>query len=127
MKTKSVRSKKPILIANNRWLAYATAGVATAIAGVNSAEADIHYSGTLNVPVPEGESVAHSFALDNAAVIRFVNIYTGSLSAALRVWRCSVQNSGSGGFEHVSRFCGRRFPLPIESGRRSGYRCRTIR
>ena len=38
------RNRKPSLIANKRWAAYATAGAATAlVAGSNSAEASIHY------------------------------------------------------------------------------------
>jgi len=40
--------RKSVSITNSRWAAYATAGAATALAGVNSAEADIHYSGVLN-------------------------------------------------------------------------------
>src|SRR6266513_1859101 len=44
MKSNRLRSK-PASIAKTRWLAYATAGAATALAGSNSAEAAIHYSG----------------------------------------------------------------------------------
>ncbi len=35
-------------IPNSRWLAYATAGVASAFAAANSAEGTIHYSGPIN-------------------------------------------------------------------------------
>ena len=37
------RNRKPSLIANKRWAAYAAAGAATALVGSNSAEASIHY------------------------------------------------------------------------------------
>ncbi len=50
----------------SRWAAYATAGAATAFAGVNSAEADITYSGPLNQPfnaAPQA-SVLATFTLD---------------------------------------------------------------
>lgn len=48
MKTKRARFKKSAVVNKSRWAAYATAGAATAIAGANSAEADIHYSGPIN-------------------------------------------------------------------------------
>lgn len=48
MKTKKVRFRESALIHNSRWAAYASAGAAAAIAGVQSAEADIHYSGPVN-------------------------------------------------------------------------------
>jgi hypothetical protein len=39
---------KPASIAKTRWVAYAAAGAATALAGSQSAEAAIHYSGPVN-------------------------------------------------------------------------------
>src|SRR5215472_16480375 len=47
MKRKT-RHRTPVLIANSRWLAYATAGVASAFSSANSAEATIHYSGIIH-------------------------------------------------------------------------------
>ena len=47
MKPKRTRSKKPAAISNSRWLAYATAGAASAFTCANSAEATIHYSGII--------------------------------------------------------------------------------
>ena len=41
------RSRKPAVITNSRWLAYATAGAASALTCANSAEAAIHYSGRI--------------------------------------------------------------------------------
>src|SRR5204863_5085548 len=48
MKTTSARSRKSATISNSRWLAYATAGAASAFAAANSAEGTIHYSGPIN-------------------------------------------------------------------------------
>jgi len=48
MKTKKSHSK-PSSIPNARWATYATAAAATALAGPQSAEATIHYSGHLRV------------------------------------------------------------------------------
>ena len=47
MKPKRTRSRKPPVIANSRWLAYATAGAASAFTCA-SAEATIHYSGPIH-------------------------------------------------------------------------------
>jgi len=54
---------KPPSIAKTRWVAYAAAGAATALAGSQSAEAAIHYSGILDVRFPSG-NICHDFPLD---------------------------------------------------------------
>ena len=47
--TPSINNRcKPASIAKTRWVAYAAAGAATALAGSQSAEAAIHYSGRVN-------------------------------------------------------------------------------
>ena len=48
MKPNRTRPGKPAVITNSRWLAYATAGAASAFTGANSADATIHYSGPIN-------------------------------------------------------------------------------
>ena len=53
---------KPVSIAKTRWIAYAAAGAATALAGSQSAEAAIHYSGRVNELFTVGD--ADSFKLD---------------------------------------------------------------
>ena len=53
---------KPACIAKTRWVAYAAAGAATALAGSQSAEAAIHYSGRVNELFLVGD--ADSFKLD---------------------------------------------------------------
>jgi hypothetical protein len=47
MNQNRTRSRKPAVITNSRWLAYATAGAASAFTCANSAEASIHYSGRI--------------------------------------------------------------------------------
>jgi len=56
--------RKGGLIPQARWAAYAVAGAATALAGSNSAEADIHYSGPLHV-------FFNSFHEDQHTTLRF--------------------------------------------------------
>jgi hypothetical protein len=41
--------RKPVTLSAHRWCAYAAAGAATAVSGASTAEAEIHYSGVLNV------------------------------------------------------------------------------
>ncbi len=50
MKTKKRRCKS-VSIPSSRWAAYATAGAATALGGIYSAEGSIHYSGILNLAI----------------------------------------------------------------------------
>jgi len=48
MKPKRTHTRKPAAIGNTRWLAYATAGAASALTAATSAEGAIHYSGLIN-------------------------------------------------------------------------------
>jgi MYXO-CTERM domain-containing protein len=63
MKVNKLRFK-PASIAKTRWAAYATAGAATALAGSQSVDAAIHYSGVLNVKFPPHRDRVHKFQLD---------------------------------------------------------------
>jgi hypothetical protein len=66
MKSQLFRSRKTnVQVSSNRWVAYATAGAATAIAGVHSSEASIHYSGVINqvVNAASGASAIFHFNL----------------------------------------------------------------
>jgi hypothetical protein len=49
MQPNRTRSRKPAVITNSRWLAYATAGAASAFTGANTAEATVHYSGRIDL------------------------------------------------------------------------------
>jgi hypothetical protein len=65
MKPNRPHARKPAAIANARWLAYATAGAASAFtyAHPHSAEATIHYSGQINLKFSFGSDTA-TFELD---------------------------------------------------------------
>ena len=60
-------------IPHPRWAAYAAAGAASAITGVSSAEAEIHYSGPIHqrVAAPPGEVVHVPLPLDAGATLTF--------------------------------------------------------
>ncbi|HEY2712020.1 MAG TPA: hypothetical protein VGI60_05850 [Chthoniobacterales bacterium] len=61
---------KSLAISNSRWVAYATAGAATVFGAAAPAEAEIHYSGVLNIhfnrnePLPS--KMGREFDLDHA-------------------------------------------------------------
>jgi hypothetical protein len=82
VRPKRARSRKPVRIANSRWVAYGIAGAATAL-GATTAEAEIHYSGGINVLVSFDEK---TFPLSNDAVLWFEHsqsntCYTGAYFA----------------------------------------------
>lgn len=73
--------RRSVSVCSTRWLAYATAGAATAVAGVNSSEAAIHYSGVLNQTfnAPATQIVVETFALSNAAMLQFAHSRASAL------------------------------------------------
>lgn len=73
MKTQKLRRNRLTSLSNSRWAAYATAGAATAIAGANSAEAAIHYSGLINETfnAAPGTLMQQPFSLDNGGFMNF--------------------------------------------------------
>ncbi len=93
---KNVR-RKPASIAKTRWAAYAAASAATALAGSNSLEAAIHYSGLLDVPFPPHKDHSKTFfTIDGAAVSnafcgyegRFGTNYVSRLSQGAVISNC---------------------------------------
>src|SRR5437762_13534163 len=62
-------------ISETRWLAYVTAGAASALACANSAEAEIHYSG--NVSIKLAGNARASLPLSNGAFLFFKNSQGG--------------------------------------------------
>ncbi len=74
------RRSSPASIAKTRWLVYATAGAATALAGSQSVEASIHYSGRLDVPFPPHENTTNTFRLDQAGDSLVFEHFARSLS-----------------------------------------------
>jgi MYXO-CTERM domain-containing protein len=73
---KSLRRTSSLSISETRWLAYATAGVASAFGLSSSAEAEIHYSGNVSIQLT-GNAQA-SLPLSNGASLVFENIFRGS-------------------------------------------------
>jgi hypothetical protein len=65
MKTRQSR-RQAAKVSRSRWLAYATASAATALAGSHSAEAAIHYSGLLREHFPPDQNKTKTFPLDQA-------------------------------------------------------------
>jgi len=81
MKVTPARSRKSAVIPNSRWLAYATAGAASAFAGghPNSAEGMIHYSGPINRTINRWERF--TFQLDRAGDFIWLSDRTGTAYA----------------------------------------------
>jgi hypothetical protein len=65
MKPNRARSRKPAVITNSRWLAYATASAASALVCANSAEAEIRYSGIINQVFDGCRGDVATFILDD--------------------------------------------------------------
>lgn len=61
---KSLR-RKSVSVNSSRWAAYATAGAATALAGVNSAEANITYFPSVNQPFNDTNPAASVAVIDS--------------------------------------------------------------
>lgn len=72
---KPLRRINSLPISEARWLAYATAGVASAFGFSPSAEAEIHYSGNVSIKLT-GNAQA-SLPLSNGASLVFENIFSG--------------------------------------------------
>ena len=74
MRPKRARSRNPAKMANSRWVAYGIASTATAL-GATTAEAEIHYSGIINVLLEFAHS-ERTFPLSNSAVLWFEHYQT---------------------------------------------------
>src|SRR5215813_3669680 len=73
---KPLRRINSLPISETRWLAYATASVASAFGLSSSAEAEIHYSGDVSIKLT-GNAHA-SLPLSNGASLFFENLDPGS-------------------------------------------------
>ncbi|HEY2799217.1 MAG TPA: PEP-CTERM sorting domain-containing protein [Chthoniobacterales bacterium] len=110
MKTIRPRRKPVDRVSTARWVAYATAGAATAVAGVHAAEADIHYSGPVNqvVHAPNSQSsIVFHFALGGGASFSpfQFNVGSGSGIAAIGIFGpvSGAVNGFQSGYPYVSR------------------------
>ena len=101
--TKALK-RKSATIPNSRWLAYATAGAASAFTCANSAEAAIHYSGPLHVKFPPNKNKSVSFPLDQAGdFFQFVHSASGSGRAGLDI--TGIVSANLRGFRGCTRYC----------------------
>jgi len=104
---KTSRGIRSVRIPSSRWLAYAGAGAATALVGASPAEAEIHYSGRVDVVFPPNENKSVSFPLDQPGdTISFVHDPQGSEDFfAVRCPKSGAFLGSSGhGFEHYYVF-----------------------
>ena len=110
MKTIRPRRKPVDKVSTVRWVAYATAGAATAVAGVHSADADIHYSGPINqvVNTPNSQSsVAFHFGLAPGASFSPFFFRVDSFEGIAAIGITGAVSGGINGFQsgypYVSR------------------------
>jgi hypothetical protein len=68
MSLKALR-RRNVRITNSRWTTYAMASAATSLAGLATAEAEIHYSGPVNFQLKGTHG--HNFPLENGASLDF--------------------------------------------------------
>lgn len=96
---KRSHQKNPSLLSHARWLAYAAAGAATTLASASTAEAEVHYSGILNIRFRNdgdhgGRSKTRYLPLDGGAKLGFSRFtYVGSyFEDGVGVVRAGVSN-----------------------------------
>src|SRR5947207_12678325 len=105
MKTRTRRSKSAS-IAKTRWTAYATASAATALAGSQSMEAAIHYSGRLDVPFPPHKDHVKTFPLDQAGdFISFARVESAPFASDAAYFRIyGIASAAWMGFRYSAYF-----------------------
>jgi hypothetical protein len=113
MESQLFRSRKAsVQISSNRWVAYATAGAATAVAGASTAEASIHYSGVINQVIDAQTSSSAVFHFNLAPGASFspfffrVNFNSGIAAIGVHGAVTAMFNGfhgGAGSYPYVSR------------------------
>jgi hypothetical protein len=110
MTTQKLRRKSAASVNNSRWAAYVTAGAATALGCAATAEADIHYSGTINQAfnAPPGSSVHLAFNLAPGASFVPLHVATSSglegvAAIGFRGAVTAMFNGFTSGYAYVSR------------------------
>jgi len=110
MKPKTLRRAPIANVSQTRWVAYATAGAATAVAGVSTAEASIHYSGVINqvVNTPNSQSsvVFHLNLAPGATFSPFffrVNAGSGIAGMGIHGAVSGALNGFNAGYPYVSK------------------------
>ena len=119
MKTNRPR-RKPASILNARWTAYAVAGAATASVGINCAEADIHYSGLVNVPFPPSRDRSKTLRLGDSdrghLVFNHYLYVANSGTASLKILDCGASIRGAAFFSSTGYVSKLSFGQNISSG-----------
>lgn len=102
-----MKNRRRTVLTQSRWLSYAAASAATALAGATGAEAEIHYSGILNAKfdAPPDGSVIHYFPLDRPGdVLAFEHIRRTPGQPSYGSAALSVQGRVSAGFAGSATF-----------------------
>ena len=110
MKPKTSRRTPIANVSQTRWIAYATAGAATAVAGVSTAEASIHYSGVINqeinAPNSQSSAVFHFNLAPGASFSPFffrVNAGSGIAAMGIHGAVSGAVNGILSGYPYVSK------------------------
>src|SRR6266403_4331569 len=99
---KTLRAIKSVSLSETRWLAYATAGVASAFGLSSSAEAEIHYSGDVSIKLT-GNAQA-SLPLSNGASLVFENIFESTFVQTFSLIMKGVINGSARAYFHGGNF-----------------------
>jgi hypothetical protein len=112
MKTDS-RKTHAVSIPSSRWLAYAAAGAATTLTGTSSADAEIHYSGRVDVTFRHNDTKSVELSIEPGAFLLFRHDSDFSYDFGAAFFHAEGQQSGAFvgffiGFEYayVSRIKG---------------------
>jgi len=98
---KKNRHAKSLTVSHSRWLAYAAAGAATTLAALPDAEAEIHYSGRLNI---QDDGLQVLLPLSNGASLVFLDFAGGSYYQQADFFGITGATIGSGRtYFHSSR------------------------
>jgi hypothetical protein len=116
---KTHRQTKPLSLPSTRWLAYATAGAASAVTCANSAEAEIHYSG--NVSVELTLNAETHLPLSNGASLAFLNSFRSTFFQNFHFQMKGVNSGSARVYIHTGSF-GRNFvsALPLRENVSAG-------
>ena len=101
MKTRQSR-RQTTKVSHSRWVAYATAGAATALAGSNSLEAAIHYSGLVNEVFPPNVDKVKTFQLDQPGDYFTLSHSTHARGAKVRI--VGIASAGAREFMYIEDF-----------------------
>ena len=107
------RKRHAIRIPSSRWLAYAGAGAATSLTSVSPADAEIHYSGHVDVTFRHDDNKTVQFSIEPGAFLLFRHYNDFSYGLGAAFFHAAGQQSGAFvgyfiGFEYayVSRITG---------------------